>query len=183
MGIKRHFISLKNKPVLDDQCPVTLYYINIIHNKPWCNHNFPNYVLQNESQAIHHPWKCVQPIFQMELSFLTPGTFHPTFHQLLVWGKSLRPDYIICEELNVLYQIMEAEVDQELRLFEVSGFRNPEFIQHSQVQYNEADFTKTKNKMEKLVEGAGNHWELNIFKTKSKVCPFPSNATAIDLVV
>lgn len=37
--------------------------------------------------------------------------------------------------------------------------------------------------MEKLVEGAGNHWELNIFKTKSKVCPFPSNATAIDLVV
>lgn len=37
--------------------------------------------------------------------------------------------------------------------------------------------------MEKSVEGAGDHWELNIFKTKSKVCPFPSNVTAIDLVV
>lgn len=37
--------------------------------------------------------------------------------------------------------------------------------------------------MEKLVEGAGDHWELNILKTKSKVCPFPTNPTAIDLVV
>ena len=37
--------------------------------------------------------------------------------------------------------------------------------------------------MEKSVEGAGDHWELNIIKTKSKVCPFPSNVTDIDLVV